>query len=326
MNILYASDDNYVSILGVSLISLLENNKKIKEINVFVISDGISKDNSLKINEIGKKYSRCISIIPMINVNEVLGVSLQVEKLWGLAAYARLFLSKLLPSDVKKIIYLDCDTMIRSSLENLWNVVLHDNVCAGVLDCLSCFKTVIGFRDSEYYYNSGVLVIDVEMWKKENIESKIAEYIIERKGRVVYADQSIINVVIRNRWELLPAKYNMMAPLFCYPYDCMALMNDYTNYYSREEIEGAVSNPNIIHFTNGSYVGRPWFENCSHPYRKEYLAYKEISPWCNEPLWVDRRSKFVIIKEQLLQRKNKYYLIVRCVQFIRNRFHITYKV
>lgn len=43
MNIVYSSSDSYAPIAGVSLYSLLKNNKQCKELSVFIIDNNISE-------------------------------------------------------------------------------------------------------------------------------------------------------------------------------------------------------------------------------------------------------------------------------------------
>ena len=48
MYIVYASDDNFSDIMGVSILSLFENNKD-ENINIYILDSNISKDNKDKI-------------------------------------------------------------------------------------------------------------------------------------------------------------------------------------------------------------------------------------------------------------------------------------
>ena len=47
-HIVYASDDGFAEILGVSLVSLFENSGDMKEIRVYILDSGISKHNREK--------------------------------------------------------------------------------------------------------------------------------------------------------------------------------------------------------------------------------------------------------------------------------------
>ena len=58
MNIIYATDDNYSFLAGVSIESLFENNKDAGEINVYILDDGISDNNKEQLKLVSNKYGR----------------------------------------------------------------------------------------------------------------------------------------------------------------------------------------------------------------------------------------------------------------------------
>lgn len=56
LNVLYQSDDNYAIFMGVSICSLLENNRAAEEINIYVIDDSISGDMKRQIEQMVGSY------------------------------------------------------------------------------------------------------------------------------------------------------------------------------------------------------------------------------------------------------------------------------
>jgi hypothetical protein len=50
------------------------------------------------------------------------------------------------------------------------------------------------------------------------------------------------------------------------------------SYYEQPEVDAALRDPAIIHFTSG-LVGRPWEEGCTHPARERYRALMRDTPW-----------------------------------------------
>ena len=63
MNVLYTCDDNYVWLMGISTISLFENNKTIEDLQVYLLGDNISQENKDKLKKIGDQYGRKIQVI-----------------------------------------------------------------------------------------------------------------------------------------------------------------------------------------------------------------------------------------------------------------------
>ena len=50
-------------------------------------------------------------------------------------------------------------------------------------------------------------------------------------------------------------------------------------YYSQEDLNIAVKNPVICHFTRDSFFIRPWYKKSNHIYYQEYIFFQNISPW-----------------------------------------------
>ena len=55
-NVAYASDQNYAKHVGISLISLLENNKNLENIHIYIIEDNISEELKEKLLSIVNRY------------------------------------------------------------------------------------------------------------------------------------------------------------------------------------------------------------------------------------------------------------------------------
>ena len=75
--------------------------------------------------------------------------------------------------NLDKIIYLDCDSIIADSLEDLDNIDISDYYIAGVQDTVTnFFKTSIGLNKDDRYINAGMLVINLKKWREDKIEEK----------------------------------------------------------------------------------------------------------------------------------------------------------
>ena len=113
MNVLYTCDNNYVMLMGLSMISLFKVNINADEINVYLIGENISNENKTILKNIANEYKRkCIIIdLPELKLSQNL-----YFKRWPKSAYTRLFCGEILPEEVKKSIYIDCDTIVKESL------------------------------------------------------------------------------------------------------------------------------------------------------------------------------------------------------------------
>ncbi|MBO4338141.1 MAG: glycosyltransferase family 8 protein [Lachnospiraceae bacterium] len=281
INLLYTMDDNFAMQAAVSMISLFENNPDLR-FQVFIISDRISKENLEKLKSISSEYGHRIDIIDMPDLDAMAGVSLYTNG-WSKVSYCRVFLAELLPDKVDKLIYLDPDTIVVDKITGLTDILGSEEFeirfLAACLDSKSSFKRFHGFKRDEKYYNSGVLLVNLGLWRKKNLQKVFSDEIKRRRGRSIDPDQSLINCVLINKVMTLPARYNVMSLYY----------NEYRDYlkksgyrpdetYSEKELKAAASDPVIIHFA-GDKKFRPWYADCIHPEKEKWMHYFGKTGW-----------------------------------------------
>ena len=131
MEAAYVSNEAYARYLGAALYSLYDNNKDEKELNVHVVSIGMQYTSLKRLKETAKIFKRKINIINFDDIKYKLGNSSDTGR-FDYSIMGRLFLGELLPESVKKVIYLDCDTIVLGSLKKLWRLALYSNIMAAV--------------------------------------------------------------------------------------------------------------------------------------------------------------------------------------------------
>lgn len=279
----YAADDNYAKYLGISMLSLFQNNVGFQEIRVFVLDCGIGQENLKKLKEIVGQFEREIVFLPVQEMVAQLDLNMRAHKI-AVASYARLFLSSILPSYVERVLYLDCDTLVCAPLRELWETELGDSLIAGVQDTVDkYFLHVIGLGSCIAYTNNGVLLINLKLWREENLEKVFMDFIDRFDGTVPHHDQGVINGVSGERRVILPLRFNVMSNIYAFSVRTIRKMYFLDSYYTQIERDEALAEPAIIHFTPGLY-GRPWEEDCHHPAKEDFLRVLRQSPWGEEPL------------------------------------------
>ena len=280
MNIVLASDDNYVPLLTITIVSFLENNcNEFDEINVFILNDGISKQNIEKINNILNKYGCNIIFIKTKNIENLNSkiVSHEKDNIASFTTYSRLFIGSLIPDNIDRIIYLDCDILVVDSVKQLWDEDISDYYCAGVLDC--CNTTVqrmLGISEGDNYINAGVLYVNLKKWREDNVEEKFIEFIMNNQNRYYQHDQGIINNTFKNNIKIISPKYNLQGYFQFMSYKVSKKFSGIDNeYYSKEIIDEARKNPVFLHFC-GSNFFRPWKNENNH-YTNLYKKYAKLA-------------------------------------------------
>lgn len=279
MNIAYACDDNYIAHTGISIYSLLENNKSSVDIVIYLISVNISEENITKINTIVNRFDRKLVVIPFKQLCSKLKLSSVGRHIE--TVYAKLFFGNI--EGINKIIYLDSDIIISDSLKEMWNIDLEDNYFGLVKTITKDYSKELNLEESELFYNDGVAIVNVDLLRKDAMESKFLAFIDSHNGNPPVLSEGTINVVCRNRIKTIPPKFNFGSSFFMYKNRSLNVLSHEKEYYPNQLIDEARKKPVVIHYLAG-WFKRPWEIGCTHPLKNEYLKFKEKTVWKDEPL------------------------------------------
>ena len=288
MHIVLASDNNYAEFVAVVIVSAIANNHDY--IHFHLLANDIDSATIRLLRAQIPAESGELHEYNICDLKERLQV--KVPETIAVSSYARLFLPSILPTDIKKIIYVDCDTVIADDISGLWNTELQDNYIAGVLDTLpnNESKTNIGLPATAPYINAGVLLINLELWRQNQLEQKFIQFLLNHDGHVHHHDQGIINGVCKGKVKIVHPRYNCTSNYYSHPFWLLQKTN--TPFYTEKEYMQARNSPAILHFTEGFY-NRPWIANSLHPKRSVFHHYHDLTAWKDEPLRKDRRSRLV---------------------------------
>lgn len=279
MNILYTVDDAFVPQLAAGMCSIFENDGDARDIDVYVFGQGISDGHARMLDEFAHGYGRRMHLIDISNLMDLIGVDFDTKG-WKSIVLARLVMARLLPADVHRILYLDGDTIVRRSLQPLWDTDFEGNTL-----CMVAEPTVDRRRLGEIglagkpYYNAGVLFVDLDAWRTTNAEHRLLDC-IEREGTHLFAnDQDAINIALAAEIKQISPAYNYANTFDLYPYRFLAKL--VPAWVDRETFDAARRDPAIIHYLGEE---RPWRRGNTHRFRDDYLHYLALTPFSDAPL------------------------------------------
>lgn len=278
MNILCSTDHHYIMPTSVMLTSLLSHNAE-SDIHIHVMIDqSVTETDCNSLRKVAATASNTFIsfylLEPELFVGFPLGEDYQSQHIQSMAAYYRLYASKVLPLSVNKIIYLDGDIIVRSSLRELWDTNLGDEIpIAGIPDAEN--STVGHYNRLKYpmelgYFNSGVLLINLDYWRKHNVLDDFLNIISEKRPVLRCHDQDVLNYLFRENKLMLPVKYNMQN---CFLYRRELVPLPWT---LDDQIAEGQKQPVIIHFVT---TPKPWHSDCHHPYKAEFEYYRNKTEW-----------------------------------------------
>ncbi|XEC95510.1 glycosyltransferase family 8 protein [Paenibacillus tarimensis] len=306
--IVIVTDDRYVQHLGVMLTSLFENKKTSNPIEFNIISNGLISENEEKLTRLLCKYN---AFYKFINVDDAQYKHLSVKNHMSHAAYYKISIPELC-YQYDKVLFLDCDLVVKADITELWNVDLGQKHLAAVenpeFDRYEQLKIPIGSKT----FNSGVMLINLAAWRVNDIPKKVLEFLHNNSHKTALHDQDGFNAVMYDKWLPLRAKWNQQTKFFEIHYS--------STDFNESEFKEALHNPAIIHYTTAS---KPWHYVNSHPFKKDYYDYLFLTDWKTfRPK--DKSIKNIIKKFVMRLLPNKILKFVRRTRMIR-RNNLIYK-
>ena len=267
MTAIYASDKNYAALTAISAVSLLKHNPGAK---IVLLGYNLESDAQELVRSRVEKaggvfeYKDVSSAISELKAKGYAGYT-------SYAAYARIFIPQVLDGE-GRVLYLDCDTLVNGSLEDLLAMDLEGNPFSLAIDCVPCaYKRVINHPLDLPYYNSGVMVIDMGEWRKRRCTERFLDELANPKGPNILGDQDIFVRVFPNETTLMPPKWNFISHFFLFSYSGVARVVGGKRLvrFTEEQYREAQRDPRIFHFL-GNTLGRPWYTSSRHPMREAY--------------------------------------------------------
>ena len=164
--------------------------------------------------------------------------------------FLRYFIADFVQED--KALYLDCDLVVTKNLDDLFATELQDYPLAAIRD----------FGGKAYFgreiFNAGVLLINNDLWKQEQMTQRLIDLTIEWHDKVDQADQSILNMLFENRWLELDFDYNHIV-----------IHKQFTDY----QLPAGQDYPAIIHYLSHR---KPWKDLAAQTYRDVWWYYHNL--------------------------------------------------
>lgn len=297
MNVVCATDDAYVPWCGVMLTSLRENHAS-TSIAVYILTEGLSDENKRALFSLeNEKFHIHIC---QVEAESLKNLPIREGDHVSLATYYRLYLADILPSEINRIVYLDCDMVVTGDLTELMNVDCGECGIAAIRDDASYLDLPyarLQYDCSFGYFNAGVLVLDIATWRKLNIQVKLIEYINENPDRCQFHDQDALNGVFAGKWVELPLKFNLQTGFI--------VRSVYESLPDKSRVKEAIADLRVIHFTGL----KPWGPGSKHPFVSRFMMYKDKSPW-----------NHVVIPPVPRRTIKKYFYDLMCDLGIKKRF------
>ncbi|TXJ55897.1 glycosyltransferase family 8 protein [Brachyspira aalborgi] len=268
--IAYITDDNYVMPTIVSITSAIMNKNESSIYKIFIIGVSINNENKKIIEEFISKNINDKIYLNIMHFNQHYNFDDSHPYVTS-AAIFKFDIANIL-SDYDKVLYIDCDTIILKDLTELFEINLNDYYAAVVKDYIVYVlheNLLLGIED---YFNSGVMLLNTKLLRKDNVKELLLYYKIN-KDRRHFMDQDCFNYIFNSKVKFIKPKYNYMRTICDYDRDSL------DNFFECDTSENIV----ILHLV----WFKPWDENVVEAkYFYDFWKYYQYTDYFkNNPIW-----------------------------------------
>lgn len=250
--VVFSVNDGYVPYLGVTIQSLIKYTSANHLYLLNVLSCGISKHHETRLKSLETENVK----IQLINVEERMkGRKIPTVRHLTPETTFRLLIDDIFP-EYEKIIYLDCDLIVNQDIALLYEEEI-ENCVLGVSRARLVGPLVKFINDNlklpiEDYFNAGVLLINIPLFRKYQIGKECLDLLEDETKRYDCMDQDVLNLTCHGKVKYIDGRWNVEWAHLAGGGQEVVIDA------SREGTLEYVNNPYILHFTSEI---KPW----SHP-------------------------------------------------------------
>ena len=248
--IVLAGDRNYTTQLETTIKSILYHNRDVK---IYILNQDIMPDWFRKPRKIARMLGS--DIIDVRLPEQAVFQDWEKQDHISSIAYARYFIPDYIQEDT--VLYLDCDLIVNDSLNKVFAENLQNHFLAAIRDV------------NGQGFNTGVLLINNQKWRQEQLKERLIEQSILTMKEVVEGsfehfngDQTIFNQVLQDDWLELGRAYNLQVG-----HDVVDLYNNWKEHLDFSD------QPVVIHFTT---YRKPWTTLIANRYRDLWWEFHDL--------------------------------------------------
>ena len=266
MELLVTVDKNYIPPLQVMLTSLYMNNPG-EKVELYLLHSRLQEK---ELEPLEKQCGRLGYKFFPVKIEDSWFSQAPVTKQYPREMYYRLLAPCFLPQKLHRILYLDPDILVINSLKPLWETDMKGRLFAAAAHTgktnLANNINQVRLGTTNKYFNSGVLLINLDQGRKEILPEEIFRYAGEHAKELLLPDQDILNAVFGSR--------TLELDDYLWNYDA----RNYSTYLLRSggvcDMDWVMGNTGILHFCGKT---KPWQAGYIHRFGILYKHYMQIN-------------------------------------------------
>ena len=266
--IVMAFDENYAPHAAACMLSAILNAARGDFLHFFILADSaLATVTRRRIEQVCMRAGAPITFLD-VDPRAFDGLPLNRGHV-SRATYYRLAIPEMIPTEIKRVIYLDADAIVVDDLAALWEADMQGAALAACPDEGGAMQSArLNLPSTHRYFNAGLLLLDLEKLRAMDFKGGAIKTYARNAADIELQDQDILNLMFCNETAYLPLRFNANSSLFVF--------NRLAPSYSDAEALAAAADPAILHFTDAK---KPWRANCAHPLRHIYWRFRNQTPW-----------------------------------------------
>ncbi len=268
IHVALSTDRNYLQHAGVMIASILCNATDSDQLMIHVIHTDLSDADIDQLQSLAHLCKGQVEIASRKIDGAAFDVFPSLPRV-SIATYYRLMLHDIFP-ECSRLIYLDVDLLVFTSLSALWQTDIQGNVLGAVEmdEQISAEYDGYGLA-SGVRFNAGVMLLDLAAMRGLPLSKAYDDTMAMLTPTTVADDQKILNHVFAGKVHILPYRWNQ---------DTTVYREDVRfTQYDAAEIADAIKHPAVVHFTGRR---KPWMlEKDRHVHAQDYWQYLARTPW-----------------------------------------------
>ena len=301
--VVFAANNRFVPVFAACFHSLAEHAGEQHNYDIVLIESDITADNKAALLRMTEGKDN-ISLRFYDPGQYLRGFKLKANAHITVETFYRFLIQEVM-SGYDKVLYLDCDIIIRRDVAELYQTDLGDNMVAAVkdvdfqgqvngalIDAMDYCRKTLKMEDPYHYFQAGVLLFNTRAMRDAH---SLKEWLTFASQPYRYSDQDVLNIYCENRVKYLDMSWNVI-------FDCdHTRIKDIISFAPDElqkEYKNARKDPKIIHYAG---FMKPWY-NPSEDYAYEFWKSARETEFYEELLY--RMSRLILDKTKKKEIQN----------------------
>ena len=292
VTVVFSFDEEFCKYFSVTLQSIIDNANHYTKYDLIILYSQIAKDTKEKLyTQLPENFSLRFFDMPSILSGYFPEIELNEHGRWPREVFYRLFIP-LMMRKYKKVLYLDSDLVSEIDIQDLYKQKFDGKKLIAIKDTAAhlfhiesyqarkyYMKNDLGIEDETLYFNSGVLLFNIEAIEPTSYRCTIKKDL--KTEKLLFPDQDLLNKIFQNDVKFISKEWNYCCGEFIYNKYFLDMIDD----KHRDEILKAKATPKIIHYTSTykpwnstlkDHFNRFWHSARKSPFYEELLLEKTL--------------------------------------------------